>query len=84
MFFFDTSDGDRHDHDEEGQDLPDAQAARRLALETLPAMAEDRLPDGDNRIFTVSVRDARGTPIYAVELALKGGWVTAAPEDRGG
>lgn len=89
LFFFDTDDGDCFCDDDEGQDLPDAQTARRLALATLPSLADDRLPDGDRRTFTICVRDAQGAPVYAVELALRGEWQTASPiraagEDRKG
>lgn len=82
LFYFDTNDGDRFCNDDEGQDLPDAQAARRLALATLPGMADDRMPDGDARTFSVHVRDTQGTPIYAVELVLRGEWLTASPNQK--
>lgn len=76
LFFFDTDDGDCLCNDDEGQELPDAQSARRLALATLPGMVDERLPNGDERTFAVRVRDAQNTPIYAVELVLRGEWLT--------
>lgn len=74
-FFIDTDDGELAVSDETGQDLPDAQAARRLALSVFPDMADDHLPDGDRRTFTVRVRDAEGRPIYVAELVLTGEWL---------
>jgi hypothetical protein len=84
LFYFDTDDGDRQHGDDEGQDLPDAEAARRLAMATLPRMADDHLPNGDSRVLTVRVRDAQGTPIYAVELAIRGEWLITPPEAKAG
>lgn len=84
LFFFDTDDGDRFCYDDEGQDLPDAQAARRLALATLPNMAEDRLPNGDKRTLAVRVRDAQEIQIYLVELILRGEWLVRSPEIKDG
>ena len=75
-FFIDTDDGDLAVPDDTGQDLPNAQAARRLALATFPDMTDDHLPNGDRRTFSVRVRDADGTPIYAAELVLTGEWLT--------
>jgi hypothetical protein len=84
LFFFDTYDGNLACKDDEGQDLPSAQAARRLALATLPGMADDRMPDGDSSTFSVRVRDTQGTPIYAVELVVRGEWLTPPPEAKAG
>lgn len=79
-YFFDTDDGNLAVPDDTGQDLPDAQAARRLALAAFPDMADDHLPDGDRRTFTVRVRDAEGRPIYAAELVLTGEWLIPPAE----
>lgn len=73
-FFFDTDDGDRTIRDEEGQDLNDAETARRVALDVLPDMARDKLPDGDERTFVASLRDERGTVLYVATLSLRGEW----------
>jgi hypothetical protein len=42
-YFFDTDDGDTFVEDDEGQDLPDAEAAREAALAALPGMARDKM-----------------------------------------
>ena len=73
-FFIDTDDGDSPHRDEEGFDLPDAQAARDAAMDALPDMARDKLPDGDRRTFTTTVRDQHGTVLYTAALSLVGEW----------
>lgn len=74
-FFIDTDDGAQRVLDDEGYELPDKSAARDLALEALPEMARDKRHAGDQRIFSVSVRDESGRAIYEVELELRGRWV---------
>lgn len=73
-YYIDTDDGERLVVDEDGHDLADAEAARRLALTNLPEMAGDAIPDGDRRTFSVRVRDANGTVIFHAELDLVGEW----------
>lgn len=55
-------------------DLVDDNAARITALDALPDMARDVLPDGDERLLSVSVRNAHGGVIYHATLTLAGGW----------
>jgi uncharacterized protein DUF6894 len=69
-FFFDTYDGDFFAPDNEGQDLEGIEAAKLQAQEALPDMAEDKLPDGDQRVFVVSVRDEAGQVVVRVALTL--------------
>ena len=73
-YFFDTDDGDQSLRDEDGLDLPHVEAAREAALDVLPDMARDKMPDGDRRTFVASVRDDRGIVVYIATLSLKGEW----------
>lgn len=73
-FFFHTSDGDVAITDDEGLDLRDAEAAREAALDALPDMARQKLPDGDHRKFEVVVEDETGKRIYEASLELNGRW----------
>lgn len=73
-FFIDTADGDDVVRDEVGHELPDPKRARIMALDALPDMARDSIPDGDCRTFAVSIRNADGKVIYHASLALSGGW----------
>jgi hypothetical protein len=69
-FYLDTNDGDLSLKDSVGHELAD-----RLALETLPEMARDKLPDGDRRDFICNVRDNAGTPIFTATLSLIARWL---------
>ena len=70
----DTNDDDTPVEDDEGQDLADAEAARKIALAALPDMARDKMPNGDHRTFCASVRDQTGVVIYEASLTLVGTW----------
>ncbi|MCB5177060.1 MULTISPECIES: DUF6894 family protein [Microvirga] len=69
-YFFDTYDGERFFRDEEGLELDGLEAARREARRALPDMASDHLPEGDQRVFIVSVRTEAGQPVLRVALSL--------------
>ncbi|GJD35448.1 DUF6894 family protein [Methylobacterium aerolatum] len=76
LFFFDTDDGRLPLRDEEGCELPDLQASRRIALEALTEMAADPLPEAEGRRCTVAVRDSAGRTIYRARVELTGEWLT--------
>ena len=79
-FFFDTYDGDFFAPDNKGQDLADIEAAKLIAQEALPDMASDKLPDGDQRVFIVSVRDEAGQVVVRVSLTLIAEYPSQAQE----
>jgi hypothetical protein len=79
-FFFDTYDGDFFAPDNEGQDLADIEVAKLIAQEALPDMASDKLPDGDQRVFIVSVRDEAGQVVVRVSLTLIAEYPSQAQE----
>ncbi len=81
-YFIDTDDGDYPHHDEDGHDLPNDEAARLTALDALPDMARDKIPDGDRRIFTATARDEQGNVVYKAFLTLEGGWGPGAFSER--
>ena len=68
-FFFDVLDGGLTT-DEVGTDLPDFSAARDQAVAVLPNIARDELPDGDERVFQVTIRDGGGKPMFKATLSL--------------
>ena len=76
-YFFDIDDGERQDRDDVGQDLPDLKAARDAAIEVLPDIARDVLPDGDRRDITSSVRTDHGGVVFRAKLSLTAEWVGA-------
>ena len=71
-YFFDSTDGDFVDIDEDGIELPSDGEARRSALDALPDMARAVMPSGDFRLFTVSVRRDDGGVIYRASMELLG------------
>lgn len=73
-YFIDSSDGSFSHIDNEGVELAGDEAARYLALDALPDMVREVLPDGDRREFAVCVRDQRGKVVYSASLTLSGAW----------
>jgi hypothetical protein len=73
-YFIDSSDGNFSHIDSEGVELAGDAAARYLALDALPDMVREVLPDGDRREFAVCVRDEVGKVIYSASLTLAGAW----------
>lgn len=78
-YFIDTNNDGTFVEDDEGQDLPDAEAARKVALAALPDMAREKMPDGDRRTFWASVRDETRRVIYKATLTLRGDWEVGGP-----
>jgi hypothetical protein len=79
-FFFDTYDGDRLTPDEVGLELDDLEAAKAEGKKTLPDMAREGMPDGDQRVFMVSVRDEAGQVVLRIALALRVEYGAAAQD----
>jgi hypothetical protein len=73
-YYIDSSDGNFSHIDSEGVELAGDEAARYLALDALPDMVREVLPDGDRREFAVCVRDQGGRVIYSASLTLTGAW----------
>ncbi len=74
-YFFDTHDGDTTVIDDQGLELANRQAARVAAIDALPDIARDVLPDGDRREMGVRVRDETGRVILTAALSLNVDWV---------
>ena len=70
-FFIDTSDEDLFVRDETGRDYPDLNAAKEAAVDALPDMAREKLPDGDARTFLAIVRGEDGAQLLQANLILK-------------
>ena len=80
-YYIDTDDGDLSIIDDAGFDLSGAAEARTMAIDALPDMARDKLPDGDRRTFSVRVRDEQGAMIYSAEMTLVGEWHVRPPAE---
>ena len=70
-FFIDTSDQDHFVRDETGYEFEDVEAAKAAAVDALPDMARDQLPDGDARTFMAVVRGADGRSLMQASLTLQ-------------
>ena len=70
-FFIDTSDEDRFVRDEVGFECVDLEEAKALAVESLPDMAREKLPDGDARTFLAIVRGEDGRSLLRSDLTLR-------------
>ena len=69
-YFFDTYNGNRFVPDDAGVELENVEAAKAMASRGLADMAEDDLPDGDQRSFVVRVRDEAGEVLLQAALSL--------------
>lgn len=70
-YFFDITDHGFH-RDEEGSECADFDAARDLAIQTLPEVA--RLvtqSDQNHQIFAVSIRDEAGSVLYTARFVFE-------------
>ena len=74
-YYFDTDDGDGLVADEDGQDVASAEELRFLALDALPDIVREVMPDGDETTFSIKVRDASGEYLFEATLALKSSWL---------
>jgi hypothetical protein len=74
-YFFAVDDVTLRYKDHFGHDLLGPEQARLMALDALPDMARETIPDGDYRCFKVSAVDEHGDVIYRASLTLKGEWV---------
>ncbi len=75
-FYIDTSDQETLLLDEEGHEFEDVEDARTAAIDALPDMARDVLPDGDNRAFIAIVRDEHSRVLLQASLSFNVVWLT--------
>jgi len=75
LYFFDTNDGEDRRIDEDGTDFPTKDDARRAAISLLPSLACEELPDSNESLFVVSVRDAAGRSLFEASLTIKARWL---------
>jgi len=80
-YFIDTDDGDTLSLDEEGEEFDNLRHARDVAIASLPALADEKLPDGENRIFRAIVSDETRVTQYVATLTYRGEWKVPPPDD---
>lgn len=78
-YFFDINDG-RHVFDEDGTELPDIDAARRMAVRTAGAIVSD---DADavwpDATWAMEVSDADRRPLFSIEFRIVASTAKEAP-----
>ena len=73
-YFFDVFDGEKLTRDEIGIELADLERVRSEAIQALPEIARDELPDGDVRVFSVQARAEGDRVIFTASLTFKAEW----------
>jgi len=74
-FYFDTFDGVHTNADSEGIECSSRQIVQDQAIDALPDMARELLPDGPNRMFRVDVRNEGGEVVFHATLELQSRWI---------
>lgn len=69
-YYFDTRDGDIFIPDVDGAELPDLDAAKRVAAASLAELARDLIPSSERRVLTVEVRDEE-RPVLKTRLTFE-------------
>ncbi|RXT55341.1 hypothetical protein B6S44_09490 [Bosea sp. Tri-44] len=73
-YLFDLISGEKHNVDVEGVELPDDDAARVVALQSLADLARQDIPQGGDSSICILVR--RGpVPIYSATMTLSEQWL---------
>ena len=81
-YFFDVFDGRKLIRDEIGIELASLEDVRIAAIEALPDIARDELPDGDQRLFWVEARDGQNRAVFKASLDFKAEWSADPREGR--
>jgi hypothetical protein len=75
LYFFDFNDDSAPSPpDTMGTDLPSLEWIPEEAVAALANIAKDRLPAGNHRVFSASVRNEEGLVIFTASLTLQSGW----------
>jgi hypothetical protein len=74
-YYFDIDDGERVTRDDEGHDYGDRDGMKAAAITVLPEIASDVLPDGDQRTFSVQVRDSGQNNVFLAKLSFTCEWL---------
>jgi hypothetical protein len=74
-YYFDTFDGDNANADSEGIECSEREQVQYQAVNALPDMARESLPNGPNRMFRVEVREPAGKVVFRATLELKSEWL---------
>jgi hypothetical protein len=79
-YFFDTYDQDHLTRDDEGIECDFKADIQDRAIDALPDMARDALPDGPDHVFRVLVRDETDHVVFRARLVLTSEWLEGGPQ----
>lgn len=74
-FFFDIDDGEDFTSDEEGMFCGTLKDLSYQAVDVLPDIAREELPNGPRRTFLVKARDETGQYVFRATLTLASAWI---------
>jgi hypothetical protein len=73
-FFFDVADGKGFVRDDVGLEMQGDDLVRTEAIDALADVAREELPDGDEAVYAVEVRDVSGRVVFKATLNFKAEW----------
>lgn len=73
-FFFDVHDNGLLNPDDEGGEFVSREQGQEEAIATLTTLAKDKLPQRDDNVFSIDMRDAAKQVIYTVSIVLTAHW----------
>ncbi|MGN6145673.1 MAG: DUF6894 family protein [Mesorhizobium sp.] len=79
-YFFDTYDQDELNRDDEGLECNVKAEIQERAIDALPDMAREALPDGPNHDFRVQVRNENDRVVFQATLVLRSEWLEDGPD----
>ena len=74
-YFFDTFDQEERVEDDQGIECSTKADIAMRAIDALPDMARDELPNGTDHDFRVEVRGQDGKVIFRASLKLRSEWL---------
>lgn len=75
-YFFDIHNSQSLMRDAVGSECDSPEAVQKEAMETLPQIARDAIPnDGDKQAYTVLVRNEQNLTVYTATLTFAGLWL---------
>ena len=74
-YFFDIHDGHDFARDEEGNLCDTLKELSFRAVDVLPDIVREELPDGPRRTFSIKARDETGAYVFRATLTLASAWI---------
>ncbi len=69
-FFFDVLDGRKATYDDAGMEFAALEAARKEAQRTIGEIVKDSMPDGDEHVVVIRVREESGKTLLMVSTVM--------------